>query len=353
MIENLARREVKEICTYLETALPCTIKMDANENEWGLPPDIDALIAEGMKYYPFHRYPDSDCTRLKERLSDYTGVPAKNLMVGNGSDELIRYVVDTFVGNTDRVVIPNPAFSMYRFFVNLAGGVVVKVEPDGDLKTDAAKVAKTAIDQRAKAIFLCNPNNPTGGVLPPGEIRMIIEKVPGIVVMDEAYYEFYGRTVIDWIEKYPNLIVLRTMSKAMALGGLRVGYLASGDCVMEYLNRVKVPYNVGSFSQHAACRVLENREAIDKWLDTFKTVRDGFVKDLKNIGGVTVYPTCANFVLLRMNRVHLVWEALFKKGILTRKFGEGILEDCLRVTICPPHQNRVFIEELKKALGEV
>lgn len=353
MIKKLVRREVNEACSYPETALPCTIKMDSNENEWGLPGDICRLLEEGVKDFPFHRYPDSDCTGLREKLGHYTGVPAKNLMVGNGSDELIRYVVDTFVGSADKVVIPNPAFSMYGFFVSLAGGVVVTVEPGESLNIDAERVAKAARDQRAKVVFLCNPNNPTGGVLSEGEIRMIVEGAPGIVVVDEAYYEFYGRTAIDWIEEYPNLVVLRTMSKAMALGGLRVGYLAAGDLLMDYLGRVKVPYNVGSFSQHVACRVLENREAIDKWLETFREVRDDFVEDLKSIDGVTVYPTLANFVLIKLNRAHRVWEALFKKGILTRKYGEGILEDCLRITICPPQQNRIFIEQLKEMLGEV
>ena len=173
------------------------------------------------------------------------------------------------------------------------------------------------------------------------------------MVVDEAYYEFCGRTVIDRVNSYPNLVVLRTLSKAAALAGLRVGYLAAGDAIMSYLYRVKVPYNVGSFSQLAAIRVLENRRAMDEWLDNFRRVRDEFIEDLRRVEGVTVFPTGANFVLLRIDRAHRVWKGLLKRGILVRKFGQGPLENCLRVTVCPPRQNRAFLEGLKEVLGEV
>lgn len=353
MVDRLVRDEVRVLKSYPETALPCRIKMDANENEWGLPPEVKESIVKDVLDFPFHRYPDSDGTALKEKLEEYTGVPAKNLIIGNGSDELIRYVVDAFVSPGNNVVIPCPAFSMYRFFVNLAGGVVVEVGPKEDLRVDAQKVAKTAQEKNAKVVFLCNPNNPTGEVMEIEDIEMVIQKSPGVVVVDEAYYEFCGRTVVDRINSYQNLIVLRTLSKAAALAGLRVGYLAAGDAIMNYLYRVKVPYNVGSFSQMAAIRVLENRKAMDEWLDTFRCVRDEFIEDLRRVEGITVFPTGANFVLITMDKAHRVWEGLFKKGILVRKFGEGALENCLRVTVCPPRQNRAFLEGLKEVLGEV
>jgi histidinol-phosphate aminotransferase len=344
---------VTQLKSYPETALPCMIKMDANENEWGLPPEVKSLILKDMHNFPFHRYPDSEGVKLREEFSKYIGVPAKNLMIGNGSDELIRYIVDTFISQGDRVVIPAPAFSMYGFFVNLAGGDVVSIEPDEDLRVDAEKVAKAAAAENAKIVFLCCPNNPTGGALSFEEIKTVIEQSQCVVVVDEAYYEFYGSTVIDWVKTYPNLIVLRTLSKAAGLAGLRVGFLAAGDAIMNYLSRVKVPYNVGSFSQLAALRVLENRQALDAWLDIFKKVREDFVEDLRRIEGIRVFPTQANFVLIRMDNARLVWQGLLEKGILTRKFDGGVLSDCLRVTVCPPHQNSIFIEELKKTLGEV
>jgi len=352
MIEKFVRKEVIKAKCYPEEMLPCTLKMDANENEWGLPLDIRALIAKDMTDYPFHRYPDSDSTMLRERLSAYTGVPAENLMVGNGSDELIHYVVSTFVGATDRVVIPAPAFSMYSFFVNLAGGVVIDVKPDESFRIDAEKVVEAAAAENANVVFICNPNNPTGSVLSLKEIKMVIEKSQAIVLVDEAYYEFYGQTVIDWIDRYPNLIVIRTLSKAVALAGLRIGFLAAGGCIMKYLSRVKVPYNVNSFSQYAACRVLENRESLDGWIDTFKMVRDDFINSLRHIEGVTVFPSQGNFVLLKMKHAQIVWDRLMEKGILTREFGGGLLEDCIRVTVCPPQQNQTFAAELKKCIGE-
>ncbi len=353
MIDQLVRKEVVELKSYPESGPACTIKMDANENEWGLPEDIRAAIARGMKDFPFQRYPDSDSTKLRKLLCDYTRVPGKNLMVGNGSDELINYVVNIFIGPGDKTVIPQPTFSMYGFFVSLAGGVVAELDTHAGFNIDIHQITETASREKAKIVFLCNPNNPTGTVLSPGQIKEVIEESPGIVVVDEAYYEFYGRTVIDWIQRYDNLIVLRTLSKAMAIGGLRVGYLAAGDRIMEYLSRVKVPYNVGSFSQNAACIVLENRESIDKWLDTFIKAREDFINSLSCIEVITVFPTQGNFVLLRMKEAHRVWSKLLERGILTRKFGRGVLEDCLRVTVCPPGQNRVFIRELKECIREV
>ena len=353
MIDSLVRKEVAQLTAYPETALPCLVKMDANENEWELPPGVKSSIVKDVQGFHFHRYPDSDGTRLRKMLEEYTGIPSGNLLVGSGSDELIRYVVDTFVGPGDRVVIPVPTFSIYGFFVNLAGGTVVNVGPEEDLRVDTGKVASAAAAKKAKVVFLCSPNNPTGEVLSAEGIERVVKKSTGIVVVDEAYYEFCGRTVIDRIKKFQNLIVLRTLSKAAALAGLRVGYLAADCAIMKYLNRVKVPYNVSSFSQQAALRVLENRQAMDRRLDSFRAARDEFMKDLIRIEGITVFPTGANFVLLRMDNAHGVWKGLFEKGILVRKFGEGALENCLRVTICPQRQNRAFIKELKRILGEV
>jgi histidinol-phosphate aminotransferase len=353
MIDRLVRQEVKATEGCKELMVPCRLKMDANENEWGFPADLLSLTAKDIEGLSFHRYPDSDSAKLREKLAGYTGVPAANLMVGNGSDELIHYVVKTFVGAGDRVVLPLPAFSMYSFFLSLAGGVVIPVNPDEDLYIDVDRVIAASVKEEAKVVFLCSPNNPVGSVIPLEDIKRVIENCPGIVVVDEAYYEFYGKTVIDWIDRYPNLVVIRTLSKAAGIAGLRVGYLAAGDDIMQYLCRVKIPFNVNAFSQYAAGKVLDNRGRIDTWLDTFKEVREDFIGKLNLIEGITVFPSQTNFVLIRMEKAQSVWDSLFEKGILTRKFPGEFLKDYIRVTVCPPGQNDIFIEELKKSLEEV
>jgi histidinol-phosphate aminotransferase len=352
MIESLIRQEVKELRSYKEGGLEYRIKLDANENGWGLPESVRDAVQKDIKEFSYHRYPDSDSTGLREELSIYTGVPAKNLMVGNGSDELIQYIAHTFVGKGDGVVLHYPTFSMYGFFARLSGGRVIEVLGDKDFNVRVDAVIKAARDEKAKVVFLCNPNNPTGKVLADEEIRRVIEEVPSIVVVDEAYYEFYGKTVIDWINKYDNLIVLRTFSKAMAIGGLRVGYLAAGDSIMEYMSRVKVPYNVSSFSQNVALRVLKEKERIGEWIAQFKQVRRKFIKDLSEVGGIKAFPTQANFVLIKVSDAGRVWAELFDRGILVRKFSDDVLKDCLRVTVSLPGENKIFISELKSILGE-
>lgn len=351
-IDNLVREEVLELKNYKIPEISYNIKLDANENNWGLPRDIIDSIKMDIEDFSFHRYPHSDSSTLREKLSGYTGVNARNLMVGTGSDELIQYVVHTFVGRGDRVVIHTPTFSMYDFFTTMSGGVTVEVESDGDFVIDVEKIINAAVEQNAKVVFICNPNNPSGNVLSREKIKRIIEETPAVIVVDEAYYEFYGRTVIDWVYRYENLIVMRTFSKAMALGGLRVGYMAAGDKIMGYMNRVKVPYNVSSFSQFAACRVLEEDRVIKEWLSDFGYIRQDFVERLASIDGVKVFPTQANFVLIEVQDAEKIWRGLVDKGILVRKFSDRRLKNCFRVTIGQPQENRAFSEELWRCIQE-
>jgi histidinol-phosphate aminotransferase len=351
MIDELVRKQVKGLSAYSEGGRRCAIKLDANENAWGLPRDIANSVIEDIKGFDYHRYPDSDSTALRKDLSLYTGVKPDNLMVGNGSDELIQYIINTFVGQDDPVLIHWPTFSMYGFFTKLAGGRLVEAFPSNGFEPDIEAMAQTAKHERVKVVFLCNPNNPTGAVIPSVGIRHLLETVQCIVVIDEAYYEYYGQTVINWVDEYPNLIVLRTFSKALALAGLRVGYLATGDGIMGYLSRVKVPYNVDAFSQMVACSVLRQRENLERRMKDFKDARDALVKALQGIDGIDVYPTNANFVLIRLPRASDIRTRLMDRGILVRGFREKGLEDCLRITVGTKAENGEFISQLTDIVG--
>jgi len=351
-IDDFVREEVLGLESYKVPELSFDIKMDANENNWGLPQSIIDNIIRDIESFSFHRYPESESTFLREKLSGHVGVDARNIMVGTGSDELLQYIFHTFVGREDRIVVHSPTFSMYDFFNRLSGGVTVEVESDEGFSIDHESIISAVKQNKAKLAFICNPNNPTGIVLSPEKIRRIVEETGAIVVVDEAYWEFYGQTVIDWIYKYENLIVLRTFSKIMALAGLRIGYLAAGDKIMEYLNRVKIPYNVSSFSQFAAYRVLEEEKIIKEWMPIFRETRKNFLEQLASISGVTVFPTQANFVLIQIQDAQIIWNKLVGKGILVRKYGEGRLKNCLRITIGQPQENKAFCEQLRKCLQE-
>lgn len=351
MIEDLIREEIRELRGYKEGGVSSRFKLDANENGWGLPDSTKAAIIESLKDFPYHRYPDSDCTCLREKLSGYTGVKPEHLMIGNGSDELIQYIVQTFIGRGDRAIIQHPTFSMYGFFTRLMEGIPIEVYGDESFGIETETIIDAAKAEEAKVVFLCNPNNPTGRVMASGEIRQVITKAPGVVVVDEAYFEFHGESVIEWIYRYDNLVVLRTFSKAMAIAGLRVGYLAAGDGIMRYLSRVKVPYNVGAFSQHVAIKVLEHLESVKEWLAAFGEARDAFIQSLSAIDGIKVIPSRANFVLIEVDDAEWLWNRLLEKGILVRKFGDERLRKHLRVTIGAPHENEAFLLEIKRILG--
>lgn len=241
---------------------------------------------------------------------------------------------------------------MYGFFTELAGGEGIEVPGGEDFSIDCHGIIQSAARYGAKIIFLCNPNNPTGKAVRHGDIKKILTHTRAVVVVDEAYYEFHGETVIRWVYEYPNLIVLRTLSKAMALAGMRIGYLAADSKIMGYLRRVKSPYNVNALSQLVACRVLEEERGIKEWLDTFRRVRNQFVSDLGTIEGVKVYPTQANFVLFQVRNAHRIWQGLAGRGILVRKFRDSMLKDCLRVTVGHPGENSIFLRELMNCIKE-
>lgn len=349
---SLVRDDLKTLAPYDAPFYPDVIKLDANENPYEFPPEVLRKIYEEISSGDINRYPDARAERLRGRLAEYTGVNPENIMVGNGSDELILNIMLTF-GTGAEFVVTTPTFSMYEAHGRVASARKAEAPRREDFSVDMEALKETAGHPGVKVIIICTPNNPTGNATPPGEIEDLLANTKSIVVVDEAYGEFGGESCIPLLDRYPNLIVLKTFSKAFGLAGLRVGYLLAHRSAIDELLRVKQPYNLNTFSQTAARVVLENlfpfRERIKKILEE----RDRLFSELSALPGIDVFPTQANFILFRTPMpAKKVYEGLLESGILIRNLDGPALNGCLRVTVGTSEENGLFIEKLAEILGQ-
>jgi histidinol-phosphate aminotransferase len=239
---------------------------------------------------------------------------------------------------------------MYYIYSTIAGAKVIEVESKQGFNMDIDGIIKAANESKAKLIFLCNPNNPTGNIIPRRDIVRTLEATDAIVVVDEAYYEFYGQSVMDLVGEYPQLIVLRTMSKAFALAGARIGYTGASKQVMELLMRVKPPYNLNSFSQTAACVYLENLDKIKENIESIVKGRKKISEGLEGLKGIRVYPSEANFVLIESPYSGEILKECEKAGIILRSYSEPALKNCIRITSGQESENKSVLEVIKRTV---
>ena len=252
--EQFVRADVRKLVPYTTKHMPQCISMDANENPFPWPEGMrEALFSEKLM---FNRYPDGMASELRKAISSYVRVPAEGILVGNGSDELIQLILLTFGGSQKSLILHPPTFSMYQISARLTDTGVVEVPLLNGLDLDFKGILKAAQSENAHVIIICNPNNPTGSLFPREEILRIVRESGKIVVVDEAYAEFSGETLIPEIENYPNLVILRTFSKAFGMAGLRLGYLLGQAKTIDLINRVRPPFNVNSLSQKAGILAL-------------------------------------------------------------------------------------------------
>jgi len=308
------------------------IWLDKNENPFDIPTEIKEEILEELKNIPFNRYPHITADPLREKIAEFLGFEKGNIIVGNGSDELISLILKLFEG--DHIVISSPTFGMYDFFAKLEGIDLVDVPLDERFKLQNVE----DYAENAKAIFICSPNNPTGNTQEREEIISILE-TGAPVVLDEAYIEFAEGSNVDLVNEYDNLIVLRTFSKAFGLAGVRVGYAVTSKEIIDYLNRIKPPFALNSLSMRIAELTLDHYDLVKQNINYIIKERDRIYKEFKGY----VYPSEANFLLMKLN----AYEFLVEKGIVVRNLS-GRLSNHIRVTIGKREEN----DELIKALYE-
>lgn len=350
MLDRLMRKSIADFSNYQVQEYGDVIKLDANENN-SLAYKFNEKISKAIMDLKINEYPDSDSNELREILGEKLGFGPENIMISCGADQMISIIVNAFIDPGDSILTFSPSFSMYSISTKLVGGNVIEVPLGEDFKFNYDEFIKVIETQEAKIVFLCTPNNPTGGIISREDIIGILDKAESIVVLDEAYIEFDGEGHLDLIEKYPNLLILRTLSKAYGLAGARVGYGIASKELMDILYKTKPVYNVSSISQEAAKIVLEEEELVNNILSEIKEERDKMFEELKSIKNIKVYESHANFLLFKVEDSKRVFDYLVEKGILVRYFGqEGPLANHLRVAIGRKEENQIVIQRLKEVL---
>lgn len=348
-MENMIKSSVVDLVPYKVIEEDYDIKIDANESPYNILDDIGELILTKLASQNPNRYPDNEAVDLKKALAEYTKLEEENILCGNGSDELLKIVVDTFVDKGDVVVTHSPSFAMYKIITQIAGGKLVEVQGDASFSINIDEIILKANENKAKIIFLCTPNNPTGRVIKRDDIIRVLDNTSAIVVVDEAYYEFYGETLIDKINEYERLIVLRTLSKAFGLAGLRIGYGVASKNTIETISKVKSPYNLNMISQCIGKTVLENREIVSKYIQSVKEERDKMFGEIVTINDIQAIPSKSNFILVKTNRYENLMKRFKEEKIQVKGFGiEGILGSCIRLTVGTEDENTKVLSILKE-----
>jgi histidinol-phosphate aminotransferase len=347
-ITTLIRPQVRRLAAYHVDETSVRIKLDAMENPFPLPAAVRREIAAVVRNTKINLYPDPSAKKLKKSIASMWRMKPEQMVLGNGSDELIQAIILAFGGP---VLVPVPTFAMYEITSRALAQNVVAVPLDSDFDLDADLMLKNAKERKAKTIFLACPNNPTGNRFSDKEVRKVLEHADAAVVIDEAYYSFSGKTWLPLLKKYPNMIILRTLSK-IGFAGLRIGVLTASQNIIDELNKIRLPYNINSLSQEVAIAALGHQDVIKRQISLLISERERLYNALLNTRGVTVYPSETNFIMIRTaadaSRIH---QKLKQAGILIKNLNKpGPLKNCLRVTIGTPEENKEFLRRLKNIL---
>jgi histidinol-phosphate aminotransferase len=343
-LDKIIRPNIKNLKPYSsardEFKGEASVYLDANENAFGSP------LSQN-----FHRYPDPMAYAVKMRLSEIKGVPVRNIFLGNGSDEAIDILFRSFCNpGVDNVIIVPPTYGMYEVSANINDVKLKRVNLTGDYQLNLEGIAE-AIDKNTKLIFICSPNNPTGNSINREDIETLLANFNGLVVIDEAYVNFSRqKTFIQELTEYANMVVLQTLSKAWGLAALRVGMAFASEEIIEIFNKVKPPYNINEASQKLALEALQNVDQVNDWIKEILKERDALVLALKNFDFVIdIYPSDANFVLVKTVDADGIYQYLTEKGIIVRNRDKvALCEGCLRITVGTNEENQALINSLKK-----
>lgn len=347
-MESLLRREIISLRPYEAQVIEGNVKMDANENPFPWPEGMrEELFSQKFE---FNRYPDGMAEELRKAIARYNGVKPEQVLVGNGSDELIQIILNTFGGRGRAVMIHPPTFSMYAAAALITGTALVEVPLIEGVRLDLENIlCQCSANPEIKVIIVCNPNNPTGALFPEEDILRLVKATNALVVVDEAYAEFSGVTLLEKINSYPNMLVLRTFSKAFGMAALRLGYVMARKELIGYLNRVRQPFNVNSFSQKAGVIALKYVDEYKKQIETIKKEIQMLYNELNSFPEIKVLPTKANFLLFQPEDPDKWAEELSRLRFTVRNLGElPGLGRCLRMSSGTPEENRRFLEAVKK-----
>ena len=359
MLSSLIKRwfspEVLAMSAYHVADAKNYIKLDAMENPFSWPEDIEALWLESLKKCAMNRYPDPEAQELAQRLRISNQIPDEaGILLGNGSDEIIQILLMAL--NSDACVLaPEPSFVMYRQIARSLGlryhGISLLAE---DFNLDSHTLLEAIGQHQPALIFLAYPNNPTGNLFDLATLEAVLRTSPGLVIIDEAYAPFTDASFMSRLNEYPNLLVMRTVSK-LGLAGLRLGFIAGNPLIIEELNKIRLPYNINILTQLTASFALDHEDFLHQQTRLLRQERSRVFNALSELNGIQAYPSEANFILFRsllISAEHL-FTSLKQQGILIKNLSPqgGLLNNCLRVTIGTPDENQAFLNALANALN--
>jgi len=341
-LNKLLRKNIQTLQPYSSARDEYTgeamVFLDANENPFN---------------QPFNRYPDPLQKELKKRISELKNLPAENIFLGNGSDEPIDLFIRAFCEpDSDNIVSMFPTYGMYKVAADISAIEIKNVSLNQDYDLEPQQVLNV-VNEKTKLIFLCSPNNPTGNRLNKQAMIEIIRNFEGLVILDEAYIDFApGKSLLPEINKYPNLIILQTFSKAWGMAGIRLGMAFAGEEIIQVLNKIKYPYNLNILTQQKGLELLEQKQNVDKWIKLLITEREKMAEWLSELPFVIrVFPSDANFLLVKMFDARGIYDYLVEEGIIVRDRSKvHLCENSLRITIGSSDENNTLIETLKKLI---
>ena len=343
-LQKLVRENIRNLEPYSsarhEYTGKASVYLDANENAYGSP-----------SKEKFNRYPDPLQWKLKFQLSKIKVVPPENIFIGNGSDEIIDLAYRVFCNpSKDNVIICPPTYGMYGVSAHINDVEIRKVNLTAGFQLDTKAILR-ATDSKTKLLFICSPNNPTGNNMNRVDIIFLLNNFPGIVIIDEAYFHYSKqKTFAHELTSYPNLVVMQTLSKAWGLAGLRLGLCFASKDIINLFNKVKPPYNINEASQQTAMKALQNIDRVNEWIKESILQRELITKALSDISFVrTVYPSDANFVLVKVENADSLYQFLAANEIVVRNRSKDTnCENCLRLTIGTPAENTLLLSAFKK-----
>ena len=353
-LKQFFRADLSELSPYHVEQPDHCVKLDANESPFDLPNEILKEVLKEIGKLRFHRYPDPSSNRLRTAISGMINVDKDLVVVGNGSDELISYILQIFAKFDVRAFFPSPTFSMYRIFAQVFGVPFTEIKLGSNFEL-VGETWQSYLDKYPKnLVFLAYPNNPTGNLFSEDILHKILLRSDTILILDEAYFEFSGKSLLSLVHQHPNLIVTRTFSKAYGLAGIRCGYMVAHPDVVSEVNKVRMPYNLNRFSQAVAMLIIKYREILKPYVNSILEERKRVYDRLVAIDWCRPIPTDSNFILFQTSKpADQVFNKVLSHGVLIRNLSRpGLLENCLRVTIGTAEENDQFLHAITDDFGE-
>ena len=351
------KKSIREIAGYQPPPFECRIKLNQNENPFPVPVEFKRHVVLAMESMEWGRYPECAASLLQERLGAYHEFPAEGIITGNGSNEILQALAMATLSAKETLVIVHPTFALYRQLGTIMEARIVEVPLKKDFSYNTGAIIEAVRELKPRLMIFASPNNPTGTSLPAEDIKTLAEETPGLLAIDEAYIDFSSdsRGCIDLIQNYPNLLVTRTYSKAMNAAGLRIGYMLAQPDLAAEIQKVMLPYTLGKFSRHAALRLLDVRDLLNRQIDEIKRLRQILYNALLDIPGIAVHPSDANFLLIESLRLPAkeLYQALLSRGILVRNVSsQPMLSRALRVSVGTEEENSIFVDAVKEILRQ-